>query len=136
MSLSTSDRFTKAATLDKAKRKRPSPFPIRLSAEERAILERKAGNRSLGSYIRGQLLGEAEIPRKATRAPSLDRVALAQILGLLGKSEQVSCLFLLLAAAEGQRVSMADEHSTALQDACADVREMRRLLIEGLGLRT
>lgn len=57
MSLSNSDAFAKAArnTLKPKKRNRPAPFPIRFSADERAYLERKAGNRPLGTYIRSQL---------------------------------------------------------------------------------
>lgn len=58
------------------------------------------------------------------------------MLGLMGKSEQVSCLFLLLAAAEAERVSLAEAEQAALQNACADIRDMRSLLIEALGLKS
>lgn len=50
------------------KRKRPAPFSIRLSEDERGLLERKAGSRPLGRYIRAKLLGDDETPRKAARA--------------------------------------------------------------------
>lgn len=138
MSPNPSETFTEAArSVTKPKKlKRPAPFPVRFSAEERAYLERKAGNQPLGSYIRRKLLGDMEVPRKAGSKPSIDRVALAQILGLMGKSEQVSCLFLLLAAAEVDRVAMAEADRAALHEACANIREMRSLLIGGLGLRS
>ncbi len=48
-----------AATQPKTKqKKRPAPFPIRLSPEEHAYLEHRAGNRPLGTYAREVLLGE------------------------------------------------------------------------------
>ena len=138
MTLSASRNFAKAASAKPApKRRRPSPLSIRLSDEERAILERKAGNRPLGAYVREQVLGEQAAPRGKGRAkPSLDAVLLGKLLGTLGKSDQVNCLFLLLAAAQTERVKMARKERAALQDACADVREMRALLIKALGLRS
>ena len=47
------------------KRKRPAPFPLRLNPDERAWLERKAGSRPLGAYIRDKALagyGQASVP--------------------------------------------------------------------------
>lgn len=70
------------------------------------------------------------------RAPTIDYALLGQVLGMLGKSEQVSCLFLLLAAAEAEPVRLGEAERQALDDACADVREMRALLIRALGLRS
>lgn len=136
MTLSVSGQFEKVAagSPDSEMRSRPAPFSIRLSAEERAYLEGKAGSRPLGAYIRAKLLGDAQKRRKATRKPSVDRVALAQVLGLLGKSEQVSCLFLLLAAAEAEQVALTGKDRAALHDAFADMRNMRALLIKALGL--
>lgn len=118
-----------------AKRRRPAPFSIRLSEEERAWLESKAGSRPLGRYIRAKLLGDDEKPRKPSRAPTIDYTVLGQVLGLLGKSEQVSCLFLLLAAAEAERVRLGEAERQALDEACADIREMRGLLVKALGLK-
>jgi hypothetical protein len=121
----------------KAKTKRPAPFSIRLSEEERAHLERKAGTRPLGAYIREKLLdGEETQPRKPSRAPTIDYAALAQVLGLLGKSQQIQCLFLLALAEEKNRLTMPEEECAALQAACADVRDMRVLLVKALGLKS
>ncbi len=134
MSSSIKQTFDQSA--DPKKHKRPAPFSIRLSAEERASLERKAGSRPLGRYIRAKLLGDDETPRKAARTPTIDYALLGQVLGMLGKSEQVSCLFLLLAAAEAERVRLGEAERQALDEACTDVREMRALLIRALGLRS
>jgi len=82
------------------------------------------------------VLGEQEAPRrKAAAKPSIDYAMLGQVLGKLGKPEQVSCLFLLAVAAEGRRVAMTEKDRAALHAACADVREMRTLLVGALGLR-
>ena len=120
----------------KPKRRRPSSLSIRVSDEERATLERKAGKRSLGAYVRETVLGGNQAPRrKGAAKPPVDYAMLGQVLGKLGQSEQVSVLFLLLAAVEGERVMMAEEDRAALQAARADVREVRALVMGALGLR-
>tara|TARA_R110000787_G_scaffold166227_1_gene279251 strand:- start:11889 stop:12305 length:417 start_codon:yes stop_codon:yes gene_type:complete len=134
MNSSAKKDFEKSAVAKK--RKSPAPFSIRLSADERGYLERKAGQRPLGQYIRRKLLGDEETPRNTTRAPSVDYALLGQLLGMLGKSEQVSCLFHLLAAAEADRVQLEEQERKALNEVCTDVREMRALLIRALGLRS
>ena len=138
MSLSNSKQFAAAAsgpTKPKA-RKRPAPFPIRLSPDERAYLESKAGNLPLGTYIRSRLLSDAKTPRKVTRKPSIDAAQLGRMLGALGKSDQVACLLMLLAAAEEQRVSLEERERIALHDACVAIQEMRTVLIKAMGLRS
>lgn len=124
----------KSAASGKSKSRRPAPFSIRLNADERAYLERKAGNRPLGTYIRARLLDGQGAARKAVKSPPHDYAALARILGMMGKSEQVSCLFLLLAAAEAERIDMAEKERAALHEACGHIREMRAALISALGL--
>ncbi|MGB0696264.1 MAG: hypothetical protein ACPGOY_11485 [Rhodospirillaceae bacterium] len=114
--------------------KRPAPFSIRLSAEERAYLERKAGNRPLGGYIRKKLLGDHETPRKAARLPAMDYVMLGQVLAMLGTSDLGKHLCLLAVAAERGALIVDDEVETELKSACADVRTMRGLLVSALGL--
>ena len=133
MSLSTTESFAAKA---RAKRKRPAPFPIRLSHEERAHLERKAGNRPLGTYIRERLLGDEAERRKSVRVPSVDYALLGRVLGLLGESELARHMCLLAVAAESGRVNLAEEDRSALRDACSAVTEMRALLVRALGLRS
>ena len=131
MSSSIKQSFTKSTRPDK----RPAPFSFRLSADERALLERKAGQRTLGSYIRAKLLGDDVTPRKASRAPTIDHALLGQVLGMLGKSDQVRCLFMLLVAAEAGSIELADDENAVLTRACDEVHEMRGLLVKALGLR-
>lgn len=138
MSLSASESFTGASAnpTKRRQRKRPAPFPIRLNPEERAYLEDKAGGRPLGAYIRAKLLaGYQNKPRKAARAPSIDYALLGQVLGMLGESDLARHLCLLAVAAEAGRVDLKETDRVALGQACADVREMRLLLVKALGLR-
>lgn len=138
MSRTLSTQFAKAAKPGKAKpkRRRPSSLSIRVTDDERAILERKAGKRSIGAYVREKVLGDKQAPRrKAAAKPPVDYAMLGQVLGKLGKSEQVACLFLLLVAAEKNRVTMSEKDRAALHAACDDVREVRAVLMSALGLR-
>lgn len=138
MSRSLPAHFAKVANLakPKPKRRRPSSLSIRVSDEERAILQRKAGKRSIGAYVREKALGDEQAPRrKGAAKPSIGYAMLGQVLGKLGQSEQVSVLFLLLAAAENERVTMGKEDRAALHAACVDIHEVRALVIGALGLR-
>lgn len=49
------------------RRKHPPPFSLRLTADERALLDKRAGGRSIGAYIRKVLFGDAASPRKVER---------------------------------------------------------------------
>lgn len=132
MSLSDVDRispkFVKAVAGVNARKNRSAPFSLRLSEEERARLEREAGSKPLGAYIRGKLLDRSN-------GSGLDYTALGQILGLLGKSDQASALCTLAVAAEAGRVMMGSDDCAALHEACSEVREIRLLLVKALGLR-
>ena len=120
----------------KVKPKRPAPFSIRLSEEERARLEREAGHKPLGAHIRAKLLGEDQTPRKTVRQrPRIDYELLGRVLAALGNSELASCLCILAAAAESGSLDVTNEVTGKLHAACADVREIRLLLISALGLR-
>lgn len=116
MTSSPSRNFKAAAT------QRPATFSIPLSTEERAFLEHKAGSRSLGRYIRAKLLGDNERPRKPARAPAIDYALLCHALCILNKLEQVSCIFLLLTAAEAERVRLNETERQALDEAFGNVR--------------
>ena len=139
MSRNLASQFADAAakpTKRKPKRRRPSSLSIRVSDEERAILEHKAGKRSLGAYVREKVLGDKQAPRrKGAGKPPVESILLGQVLGKLGKSEQVACLFLLLVAAEKNRVVLTETERTALHEACESVQEIRAALMSALGLR-
>ncbi|WP_028792850.1 plasmid mobilization protein [Thalassobaculum salexigens] len=135
MSQSATETFKNSAKRS-SKRRRASSISIRVSDAEREALKHKAGKRSVGAYVRERALGADQEPRrKASSKPSIDYALLAQLLGKLGKSDQVSCLFLLSVAAEADRVELAEKERAALDMACADIRDMRSMLMQALGLR-
>jgi len=136
MSRPAVDIFKDAAAKPRPKRRRASSISIRVSDAEREALKRKAGKRSVGAYVREKALGDKQEPRRTAAKPSIDYAMLGQALGKLGKSEQVACLFMLLAAAEGERIAMTENDRAALYDACAGVQDMRAALMDALGLRS
>ena len=112
------------------------PFSLRLSATERARLEKEAGSQPLGTHIRKKLLGDAQEPRKAVKAaPKVDYVLLGQILAALGNSELSKHLCLLAVAAQSGALPVTPETESSIQDACDDVKAMRGDLMRALGLR-
>lgn len=114
--------------------KPPPPFSLRLSADERAELIRRAGNKPLGAYIRAQLLGDITTPRRSRRQPGMDQQALAKLLAELGKSRLSSNLNQLAKAAHMGSLPVTPETEQALVQACDDVRRMRHALLSTLGL--
>ena len=116
--------------------KPPPPFSLRLSADERAELIRRAGNKPLGVYIRAQLLGSVTTPRRTRRQPGADQQTLARLLAELGKSRLASNLNQLAKAVNMGALPVSPETEQALAEACEDVRRMRHALLSALGLRS
>src|ERR1700734_2597774 len=70
------------------KRKRTTPFPLRLGPEERAAIEAATDEEglSLGGYIRARALPGAIAPTtRARRRPSVDLLAITRLLGAVNK---------------------------------------------------
>ena len=65
--------------------KRPAPFSVRLSVDERAELVRRAeaAELSLGAYWKSAVFNLP--PPRKSRRPSVDRMELAKLLGQLGR---------------------------------------------------
>ena len=123
-------------TSSKRTGKHPSPLSIRLTDEERALLKRKAGQKPVATYAREQLVGEVPSQRKAMqKTPEIDRVLLAQILGVLGKSELAKALCLLAVAAESGSAVLDEDTGSQVKEACSDIADIRLILIKALGLR-
>jgi len=113
----------------------PPPFSLRLTFEERARLEREAGDMPLGAFIRQRLFGGSTVPRKTRgKRPVKDHTALGQLLGEFGRSHLASNLNQLARAANSGSLPVTPETEQALSDACADVREIRETLFVALGL--
>lgn len=139
MSLSTEFRPA-AATPETDKKptrgKRPAPFSLRLSAEERARLATEAAGAPLGAYIKAKALG-TRIPVRMRRTGLAieDRKSLAQALALLGQSRIANNLNQLAYAANIGSLPMTPETEMELQETLRAVQDMRRLLMIALGTK-
>lgn len=119
--------------------KRPAPFSMRFTDEERARLDRDAGNRSWASYIREQLFGDEAAPRRSgqrkPQKPTADGAAIARALGELGRSRLASNMNQIAKAANMGALPVTPELAQELNQACADIRLIRRALIIAAGLK-
>lgn len=114
----------------------PTPFSLRLTFEERAALEKEAGNKPLGAFIRSKLFRGSEAQRKQrtrSRKPLKDDKALAELLGKLGQSRLASNINQLAKASNTGSLPVTPDTEKALRNACNDVRVMRMLLMQALG---
>jgi hypothetical protein len=125
-----------AVNKPKAKRrKRTPPVSIRFSDDERAWLEGQAGGTPVSRYVKDAVLSSRAVKRKPRRrAPVKDHTALAQVLGLLGRSETGRMLGGILFALEMGQLELDDAAEADLRQACADVSAMREALMAALDM--
>ncbi|NKX63272.1 hypothetical protein HEP89_04110 [Labrenzia sp. 5N] len=125
--------FNKSA--DKSEKlKYPPPFSLRLTFEERALLERQAAGMSLGAYIRSQILGDDVTPRRTRgKFPVKDQAALGRVLAGLGASRLSANLNQLARAVNTGILPVTPETDESLKEACAAIEDMRCALMEALG---
>jgi len=117
------------------RRRRPAPMSIRFSEPEKALLQRKAGSLPLGTYIREAVLGPDASPRAPRRqAPIKDGEALGRLLGLLGQSRLANNLNQLAKAVNTGSLPVTPETEADLNRACAEIAQMRDLLLKSLGI--
>lgn len=116
--------------------RRPAPFSLRLTADERARLERASGEQAISAHIKRLLFPENERPR-APRARSRvkDKSALAEVLACLGASRIANNLNQLARHANEGNLYFDRETKAALGAACEDIRAMRQLLMAALGMK-
>ncbi len=115
--------------------RRPPPFSLRLTFEERAKIEHDAAGMSLGGYIRSRLLDPDWIaPRKRGKFPVKDHRALAQLLAMLGQSRLANNVNQLAKAANTGSLPVTPDTEEALLTAVREVSNMRALLIQALGV--
>ena len=118
------------------RKRRPPPFSLRLTFEQRARLEQDAAGSSLSAYIHERLFG-AEAPsarRKRGKSPVKDQQAIAELLAKLGQSRLSSNLNQLARLANLGALPVTPDTETAIIEAAGDIAAMRKLLIEALGL--
>ena len=138
---SLSANFAAATNSGSSREKRPPPFSIRFTEEERAWLNREAGNLPPSHYIRAKLFPSDVVMQSARRSirrahqPRVDQPALASALGLLGQSRLSSNLNQLAKAANLGVLPVTPDLEADLEQACVDVRAMRSALMAALGLK-
>lgn len=115
------------------------PYSIRLTAQERELLERQAGVKPISAYIRSRLFAanDNEPPKRRRKSqPTFkDRQALAQVLCKLGKSELSASMNEMARLAHLGALPVDIDTEIAIQTACQDIADMRRLLMNALGVR-
>lgn len=117
------------------KGKRPTPFSLRLTFEERAKIEANAGSMPVGAYIKSLLLEEdAPKYRKRRKPPIADQELLAQVLACLGATRLSSNMNQLARATNIGNFYFDHDTKHSIKQACDDIRIMRQLLIKALGL--
>lgn len=124
--------------MEKSHRAATKPISIRLTVDERLLLQQKAGNKPLSAFIRGLALGDqASSPttRKQNYEPQQQRVLLAQILGLLGKSNAASSLSELARLARMGALPVTEETELMLQQACSDTSKIKTALMKALQIK-
>ena len=115
--------------------RRPPPFSLRLTVEERARLLAAADGVPLGAYIKAAALREAGLRRRSSAFAVQDKRAFGEALALLGQSRLASNLNQLARAANIGTLPLTPETEADLKEALQTVRSLRDLLLAGLGFR-
>ncbi|WP_237072766.1 hypothetical protein [Pseudaestuariivita rosea] len=119
------------------RKKRPAPFSLRLTEDERTVLERKAGSLPLAAYVKSVVLAEeAPTYRKRRRGPEADQQLLAHILARLGANDTHRSLQQIAQAAQDGTLLLDDATKEALTVAIAEVAWMRVTLMQAFGMKT
>jgi hypothetical protein len=116
--------------------KKTQPFSVRLTDDERRLLEAKAGGLPLGLFVREQVLsGSGGHKRRRSPRPHADQAKLAELLAALGASRIANNLNQLAHAANTGNLYFDDETKAALRRASDDIHAMRLLLMQALGVK-
>ena len=114
---------------------RSKPLSVRFTDAEKARLRDLAGSKPVGQYIRDRALQGGSETRAARASPVKDAEPLGRLLGLLGQSRLSSNLNQIAKAANQGSLPMTEETEADIRQACADVLEMRLLLLRALGIQ-
>jgi hypothetical protein len=114
---------------------RPATFTLRLTPENRLRLERDAGGMSIGAYIRWRVFDpDKPPPRHRGQFPVKDHQALSRTLAALGQSRIANNLNQIAVSIHTGAIDMTPEVEADLIEAIRHIAEMRRMLVEALGL--
>lgn len=117
-------------------KKRPAPFSLRLTFEERSKLDKDAAGMSLAAYIRMRLFADDAAPRKVrNKFPVKDHKMLSNCLAILGQSRISNNLNQMTKLANMGALPVSEETEAELMKACKHIAEIRQCIFEALGLQ-
>ena len=112
---------------------------LRLSEDQQAELEQRAEQMPLSTYVRHALFAanDNEPPKRRRNSQSTfkDRKALAQVLCKLGQSELSASMNEMARLAHLGALPVDIDTEIAIKTACQDIADMRRLLMNALGVQ-
>ncbi len=112
-----------------------SPISLRVSPEEKARLERDAGDMTQSAYIREQLFGDQVAPRKRRmKRPVKDHRTVAQLFALIKQTQAWNNLNQIARGINSNTWVVSPESERMLQEACKAIIEIRSMLMKALGL--
>lgn len=124
-------------TRHQQKQARPAPFSLRLTEDERAVLEAKAGSMPLASYIKSVVLDkDAPKYRKRQKPPVAEQQLLAEVLAKLGASRTANNLNQIAKGLNQGTLFIDEELEADLNTAIAEVAWMRVTLMQALGIKS
>ena len=115
------------------KHKRPSPFSIRLTEDERAQLLEQANGTPLGTYIKSRLFSGGSY---RTRSRQVDKEALGKVLSALGQSRIPQNLNQIAKAANIGTMPVTPDVLAELHQTCGELKALRQGIVAALGLRS
>lgn len=122
-----------SGVVTQAKGKRPAPLSVRLSANERAKLEKQAGGLALGAYIKSVVFGDAAPKyRKRKTPPSAEKQLLAEILARLSDTRSSANLNQIAKHLNQGTLVLDDGLEADLRRAVAEVAWMRTTLVKAI----
>lgn len=132
---SLKSQFSDAADQKLSRKSVPSPVTLRLTEEERAMLEGWSRGSSMSAYIRKCLFEDKESKRKKPRRPEaiVDHQALAQVLGMLGSSRIANNLNQLAFHANTGSLIVDQEVIDKINEAYSHICVLRLELLKALG---
>lgn len=132
---SLKSQFSDATDQKLSRKSSPSPVTLRLTEEERAMLEDWSRGSSMSAYIRKCLFEDKESKRKKPRRPEViaDHQALAQVLGMLGSSRIANNLNQLAFHANTGSLIVDQETIDKINEAYSHICVLRLELLKALG---
>ncbi len=117
-------------------KKRPTPFSIRFTPEERERLGYDSEGMAMGEYIKWRIFHDSNRKRKVrNRRPIKDHVQLAQALALLGSSRIPKHLGTIAKHLENSTLILTPDIERSLVEALEDIHSIRNAITKALGFK-